>query len=161
MLFRSVAAFSSVFISTLAIFWIEWRMALGFILISFLTMAASQIPGILMRKATANFTQKSNYFLKQVTNFLEGFEQIKLLQIQKRVVEHLSSSNSDFEQARKSYNVAKEGSVNLMMFFSFLSQIFCMSLGIWFVSQGSLTIGALIASVQLLNFLLGLCPVGR
>jgi len=26
------------------------------------------------------------------------------------------------------------------------------SLGIWFVSQGSLTIGALIASVQLLNF---------
>ena len=132
-----VAAFSSVFISTLAIFWIEWRMALGFILISFLTMAASQIPGILMRKATANFTQKSNYFLKQVTNFLEGFEQIKLLQIQKRVVEHLSSSNSDFEQARKSYNAAKEGAVTLMMFFSFLSQIFCMSLGIWFVSQGS------------------------
>ena len=147
-----VAAFSSVFISTLAIFWIEWRMALGFILISFLTMAASQIPGILMRKATANFTQKSNHFLKQVTNFLEGFEQIKLLQIQKRVVEHLSSSNSDFEQARKSYNAAKEGAVTLMMFFSFLSQIFCMSLGIWFVSQGSLTIGALIASVQLLNF---------
>ena len=105
-----------------------------------------------MRKATANFTQKSNHFLKQVTNFLEGFEQIKLLQIQKRVVEHLSSSNSDFEQARKSYNVAKEGAVNLMMFFSFLSQIFCMSLGIWFVSQGSLTIGALIASLQLLNF---------
>ena len=71
-------------------------MALGFILISILTMAASQIPGFLMRKATANFTQKSNHFLKQVTNFLEGFEQIKLLQIQKRVVEHLSSSNRDF-----------------------------------------------------------------
>ena len=68
------------------------------------------------------------------------------------MVEHLSSSNSDFEQARKSYNAAKEGAVTLMMFFSFLSQIFCMSLGIWFVSQGSLTIGALIASVQLLNF---------
>lgn len=146
-----VAAFFSVFISTLAIFWIEWRMALGFILISILTMAASQIPGVLMRKATANFTQKSNHFLKQVTNFLEGFEQIKLLQIQKRMVEHLSSSNSDFEQARKSYNVAKEGAVNLMTLFSYLSQIFCMSLGIWFISQGSLTIGALIASVQLLN----------
>ena len=101
-----------------------------------------------MRKATANFTQKSNYFLKQVTNFLEGFEQIKLLQIQKRVVEHLSSSNSDFEQARKSYNAAKEVAVTLMMFFSFLSQIFCM-LGIWFVSQGSLTIGALIASREI------------
>ncbi len=86
------------FIQYTGYFWIEWRMALGFILISILTMAY-KFRGGLDEKATA-ILPKLNHFSKQVTNFLEGLANQKLCK-SKNWLSTMSSSNNDFEQAWK------------------------------------------------------------
>ncbi len=119
------------FLQFLSVHWLffgfEWRMAPGLYPHLYLDYGGVA-PGVLMQKGDGEFYPEKQSFLEASHQFFgRGLVKSNFLQIQKRVVEHLSSSNSDFEQARKSYNVAKEGAVNLMMFFSFLSQIFCVS----------------------------------
>ena len=68
--------------SVVAIIYIEWRLALVFLLLSSITIFLSQIPGKLMTKATNNYSLQNSHYLSKMTNFIDGFEQIKLLNVQ-------------------------------------------------------------------------------
>ncbi|MCR5027048.1 MAG: ABC transporter ATP-binding protein/permease [Methanobrevibacter sp.] len=150
-----VASMASIIMSVLAIFFIEWRLALLFLFFSLITIFLSQIPGKLMSKATILYSEKSKDYLAEITNFIEGFEQIKLLNIQKWMQQVVQNTTSEFEESRKKYQYRKDLGANTGTFLSFFSQVACMVIGIFFVRNNLLTVGLLVASIQLLNGVFG------
>lgn len=150
-----VTNLTSLSMSVAAILWIEWHLAFVFFALSFLTIFLSQVPGKLMTKATSHYSEQSNHYLAEMTNFIGGFEQIKLLNVQKWIQNLIQKTTSEFEDSRKKYQYRKDLASNAGTFLSFFSQVVCMVAGIFFVRNSLLTVGLLVASIQLLNGVFG------
>ena len=60
-----IANLGSLIMSVVAIIYIEWRLALVFLLLSSLTIFLSQIPGKLMTKSTNNYSLQNNHYLSK------------------------------------------------------------------------------------------------
>lgn len=134
-----------------SIFMINWKLGISFVIISLFTIVLSQLPGIIMSKATNEYTATNSSYMALLENYLKGFEQVKLLGLEDLFKNKLSIKDNDYEKSRKNYLFAKISVNDLGMCFGMLSQLFCMAIGIWFVLHGSMTVGLLIAAVQLLN----------
>lgn len=146
-----VCSFLSAFVCMLSIFVLNWKLGLSFILISGFTIVVSQIPGAVMAKKTIDYTQSNSRYLAVLENYLNGFEQIKLLGLGTLFSRKLDQTDLAYEKSRKGYLFANAAAVDVGMSVGMLSQLLCMSVGIWFVIHGSMTVGVLISAVQLLN----------
>lgn len=104
-----------------------------------------------MTKSTNNYSLQNNHYLSKMTNFINGFEQIKLLNIQSWTQEKIQGISLEFEESRKTYQFLKDLASITGILLSFGSQLSCMIAGIFFVRNNLLTIGLLVASIQLLN----------
>lgn len=146
-----VANIISPTISVAVIFYIDWRLGLSFVGVSMVTIVLSQLPGILMKKKTLNFSTKSAEYLKVINNHLKGFEQVKLLSVSELFLNKYLNADRAFEKSRRDYLFTIRAAHSLGTFFSFFAQLMCISIGIWFVLSGHLTVGLLIAAINILN----------
>ncbi len=135
----------------ISIFIINWKLGIAFVLISFVTVVLSQLPGAIMAKQTSMYSENSSRYLAVLENYLGGYEQVKLLGLGGKFSRKLDNSDGEYEKSRKNYLFSKIAANDLGMSFGMLSQLLCMSVGIYLVVQGSMTVGLLIAAVQLLN----------
>lgn len=141
----------SAFVCLLSIFVINWKLGISFIIISIITIFLSQIPGTIMARKTVEYTQSNSVYMALLENHLKGFEQVKLLGLGKLFQEKLNAKDCVYEKSRMHYLFAKITSNNIGMTIGMLSQLLCMAVGIWFVLHEGMTVGLLIAAVQLLN----------
>lgn len=148
---ETVSNIFSAIVCLLTIFAINWKLGLSFIAISVATVVLSQIPGMIMAKQTIAYTQNNSAYMAVLENYLKGFEQIRLLGLGERFCGRLDQKDRNYEKSRKNYLFAKKASNDIGMSVSMLSQLLCLSVGIWFVIQGGLTVGLLISAVNLLN----------
>lgn len=146
-----VCSFLSAFVCMLSIFILNWKLGLSFVLISGFTIVVSQIPGAIMAKKTVDYTESNSRYLATLENYLNGYEQIKLLGLGKLFSGKLDHSDDTYEKSRKGYLFANAAAVDIGMSVGMLSQLLCMAVGIWFVTRQSMTVGVLISAVQLLN----------
>lgn len=135
----------------LSIFLINWKLGVSYVFISLMTVVLSQLPGALMAKETTEYTSANSNYLNSLENVLSGFEQIKLLSIGKVFLDKLDEEDGKYEKTRKSYLFAKIAAGDLGKSFGMLAQLLCMAVGIWLAIKGSITVGMMIAAVQLLN----------
>lgn len=150
-----VCNFLSAAVCLLSIFLLNWKLGIAFVIISILTIVASQLPGVIMSKKTEEYTAANKSYMALLENYLSGFEQIKLLCVGKLFKEKLNQKDKEYENSRKNYLFAKIVAGDLGMSFGMFSQLLCMSVGIYFVLNGGMTVGVLIAAVQLLNGVFG------
>ncbi|MGT2887693.1 ATP-binding cassette domain-containing protein [Streptococcus didelphis] len=141
----------SVGVSLVIIFGINWKMALTFIIVSVISILVSQLPGKFLTNKTNEMTSESQNYLRVTTTLLKSYEQSKLLQIENFIKDKFQKANHNFENTRKLYYFSKESSQIFSQFISFSSQMLCMVIGIYFIRIGQLSLGDLIASIQLLN----------
>lgn len=146
-----VCSFLSAVVCMVSIFILNWKLGLSFVLISGFTIVVSQIPGAVMAKKTIDYTESNSRYLAVLENYLNGFEQVKLLGLGKLFSGKLDRSDFTYEKSRKGYLFANAAAVDVGMSVGMLSQLLCMSVGIWFVTHERLTVGVLISAVQLLN----------
>ena len=66
-----------------------------------------------------------------MTNFINGFEQIKLLNIQSWTQEKIQEISLEFEESRKTYQFLKDLASTTGILLSFGSQLSCMVAGIF------------------------------
>ena len=133
------------------IFLINWKLGAAFVGVTVLTIMLSQLPGVIMARKTVSFSKQNESYLQAVTNQLHGFEQIKLLNVSDLFLTDYLEKDQNFEKSRKSFLFVSWFANNLGIFFSFFAQLLCMSIGVWFVMQGEITIGLLISAINLLN----------
>lgn len=141
----------SAIVSVGTIFFINWKLGLSFVAVTLVTIILSQLPGVIMAKKTVKFSERNADNLKLINNNLSGFEQIKLLNLFNIFQNIFKKKDNDFENVRLEYMFASRFANTLGIFFSFFAQLACMSIGIWFVLCGDLTVGLLISSINLLN----------
>ncbi|WP_156286515.1 ABC transporter transmembrane domain-containing protein [Oceanivirga salmonicida] len=139
------------FFSMIAILYISWRLAIAFILVSMINILFSSLPSKYMLSKTNEFSSANKEYLHNTTNYISGFEQIKLLGIGKIFKNKLNNIDDNFEKARFKYLFAKDFSSYFAMSLGLISQMLCLSIGIFLAIKGYLTIGMLIAAIQLLN----------
>ena len=72
-----------------------------------------------MTKSTNNYSLQNNHYLSKMTNFINGFEQIKLLNIQSWTQEKIQEISLEFEESRKNISILKRLSFNYWNFTKF------------------------------------------
>lgn len=145
-----VANFISALVSIGTIFFINWKLGLSFVGVSLVTIALSQLPGVIMAKKTNEFSEESANYLKVINNHLKGFEQIKLLGVSDIFLRKYLDRDNQYEKSRFSY-IFVSRLANDLGLFSVFAQLACMSIGVWFALRGDITVGLLISAINLLN----------
>lgn len=145
--------------SIISIFIISWQLAISLIIISICTILVSGLPSKYMIKKTNMFSEENKNFLNIITKYINGFEQIKLLNIKNIFSLKLNNVDKKFEKVRKDFLISKDFSMIFSGVISLFSQIISFALGVYFASKGYITVGMLIASTQLLNSIFD--PIGK
>ncbi|CAM3206050.1 ATP-binding cassette domain-containing protein [Streptobacillus ratti] len=150
----SLKIFSEIFsagMSIIALGYISIKLSLFFIIISGINILFSNLPGNFITKKTNIYHDKNRNYLQKITKYINGFEQIKLLNLGYIFKEKANVVDDDFEKNRFNYLFSKDISNYFSMTLSLISQILSLSVGIYFAIKGYITIGMLLAAIQLLN----------
>lgn len=116
-----VANFISALVSIGTIFFINWKLGLSFVGVSLVTIALSQLPGVIMAKKTNEFSEESANYLKVINNHLKGFEQIKLLGVSDIFLRKYLDRDNQYEKSRFSYIFVSRLANDLGLFSVFCS----------------------------------------
>lgn len=135
----------------ISIFIINWKLGCSYVVISLITVVLSQLPGTIMAKMTEEYTFANKKYMSLLENNLNGFEQIRLLDVGKYFLKNIDLKDKEYEKSRKRYLFARIGAGDLGKSFGMLSQLLCMVVGIFLALNGNITVGMMIAAVQLLN----------
>ncbi|MDO5689314.1 MAG: ABC transporter ATP-binding protein [Tissierellia bacterium] len=139
-------------ISLGALLWIDYRMAILFILVMALVMVVPRFFIGAQTKAAEGFSSRYEEFLKELETTLAGFESVKLLNIANSITNKLLGKDREMEEARRNMSVVNGISTYGITSASFFSQVGCMFIGAVFAIKGQITTGQLLMAVQLLNF---------
>lgn len=156
--YDTLVSLGGLIISLGALFYINIKMSLIFLGITFLVTLVPRIFVGLQTKASSNFSSKYEGYVGELENVLSGFESIKLLDVTYALYNRLMARDSNMEESRKKKRVADGIATYSITGISFLSQIGCMIVGAVFVMRGEITTGMLLAAVQILNFVFS--PIG-
>ena len=145
--------------SVAGVIFIDWRLFLAVLVSSLLPMIA---PGFFTKKiskAVERYSKKSKNYIDYVNDSFEGIYEIKSFHAQGHFVKVHNKLNNEAEKARisnKMINFILHSTSNFLGSFVFISII---GVGGFLTIQGIVTIGALIAVVQLLNGIVS--PIGE
>lgn len=145
-------AMGGLIVSLGVLFKINIKMTLIFIgLLIFVTLVPRLFVGM-QSKAASNFSEKYEYYVKELENLLSGFESIKLLNIAKALYNKMTRQDASMEEARQQKAIVDGFSLYSITGASFFMQVGCMFVGAYFAIRGEITTGMLLMSIQLLNF---------
>lgn len=137
--------------SVVGIVLIDWRLFLAALVSSLLPMVAPGIFSKKITKAVSRYSEKSKKYIDYANDSFEGAYEIKSFHAQSFFTKKHDVLNNDCEGARLSsrmVNFMQRATTNFLGSFVFISII---GVGGLLTIQGFVTIGALIAVVQLLN----------
>ncbi|MDR1473515.1 MAG: ABC transporter ATP-binding protein/permease [Lactobacillales bacterium] len=147
-LIEEVAALT---IATMLLFTINIYVALiTYLLILFLIM----LPLIFnkkVQKKNLQYSTTQEKFTSNIKDYFSGFNVIKEFNIEHAIFEKFKSSNTGVEKKKMDLNNLNTMIKSFSNFFSFLVNFVSFGVGGYFVTKNILTIGALIAIIQLTN----------
>lgn len=119
-------------------------MFIGFIILIFPVLFTKSIER--RREALLNSYEKMNGSLN---NYFTGFQNIKISRIEKVIVEKWNVFNNDVEKKKFKYTLVSSVLNSLLRILSLSVIIFILVLGSYFVIKSSISIGSLVAIIQL------------
>lgn len=150
----SLEIFGDIFSATMAItalLYISVKLAIIFTIISAINIVFSSFPGQYISKKTNIYNAKNKNYLGKITKYINGFEQIKLLNISNTFKNKFNEIDKDFEDNRFNYLFSKKVSRYFAICIALISHMLCFGIGVYFVIKGNVTVGMLLSSIQLLN----------
>lgn len=151
----SIEIYSGIFTVIASLYtlaYISIPLTIIFIALSGINIWLSRVPSKYMIKTTNDYTNKNKQYLQYVTKYINGFDQIKLLNLSETFKTKLNHADDDFERNRFSYLFSKDISSYFTASIASFSQLLSFAVGIFFAIKGYITVGLLISSLQILNF---------
>lgn len=134
-----------------SIFIINWKFALGVIVISLLFMGLTSFTGMGLNELRMNIQKNMSEFTGKTKDLISGYEMIRSFNAQDRMKKEFDMKNTSMEEAKLKFNI-RQGITKIINENLVILIVFSiMTMGSWFVIIGSLAIGSLIAVIQLLN----------
>lgn len=135
--------------------WYNWALTLIAIAASALAFSVSMLFGNRASEKEKLVSEKNDISLRTIKEIIEGFPVIKAFKTEKQIVKLYDKSNHDLENAKYSKRMLLTLVNIISQYTGSLVQVGIFFLGIYFAHRGYITVGVVMAFVQLMNYVLG------
>ncbi|MCI9385369.1 MAG: ABC transporter ATP-binding protein/permease [Lachnospiraceae bacterium] len=146
---RLLAAVLSTVAYLIPMFYFSWELTLCMVGISLLVFAADSLFAKPLKKAGVRLSDKNKVMLEKLTSILSGMELIKIFPVGARLTQEYETAGREYYQIQKSTNRLSAGLESLNQMFDLIGTLAFLGMGIWFVSLGRVSLGALTALYSL------------
>lgn len=133
---------------------IEWRLALPILVVSIVCIMISLRYGEKLVTKEKETSEENMGFVAQVKDLLNGFIVIKSFKAEKEVLNIFKQKNIQLEESKQGRRVTSDTVTIYSDIFSIIVNIMILGLGFFFAFKGMMSIGKVIAFIQLGNFIL-------
>lgn len=153
-IFLIISSIVNFVLATIYIFKLSFHIAVTIFLLSFILIIIPQFLNKKLSLVKNNFSNYSSLFTRKLNDLLAGFEILKSFNVEKKAQEEFEFINNELEL--KKYDLAKINSFinTLTSFLGFLLFWSTISLGTFLAIKKIISLGTMIASIQLINYLL-------
>lgn len=138
-------------IATIAIININIYITIGVFLVGIITILIPVIFGNKLGSSKKVYSDNLSSFTTKIKDIFSGFEVIKSFNIEEKITKEYKKSNYDVEKAKYKFSILTSLVEILSMSSGFLMFVTSLAIGTYFVIQGKMTVGTMMASVQLMN----------
>ncbi|MBZ9607344.1 ABC transporter ATP-binding protein/permease [Clostridium estertheticum] len=142
-------------IATFAIIKMNVYITIGVFVVGAVTIIIPMAFGKKLGKSKNIYSDSLGIFTTKVKDMFSGFEVIKSFNIEDKIQDEYKISNYRVENSKYKYLLLSAFVDGLSEIGGFLMFFTAMGLGTYFVIKGELTVGAMIATVQLMNNIVG------
>ncbi len=114
------------------------------------------IPNLFGKKVSRHrkdFSDSLSKFTTSMKEYLSGYEVIKSFNIEDKIKEEYENSNKEVEMTKYRFKVFSSLVTNLSSISGFMMFLVVIIFGAYMVIKGKLTVGSMMASVQLMNYI--------
>lgn len=140
-------------LSSIALFYISYKIFIVFILISAFTTLIIPIFKKNLSNKKVIIATKANEYIKTIKDFLLGLDVLIFNLKEKNELKKLEKIDSDYENSKKNSKIWEVNLSISSISVGMLSQMLCMIFAAYLISKGELSVGLMITSTQLLNFI--------
>jgi ABC-type multidrug transport system fused ATPase/permease subunit len=133
---------------------IEWRLALPILVVSIVCILISLRYGEKLVTKEKETSEENMGFIAQVKDLLNGFIVIKSFKAEKEVLNIFKQKNIQLEETKQGRRVTSDTVMIYSDIFSIIVNLMILGLGFFFAFKGMMSIGKVIAFIQLGNFIL-------
>lgn len=134
--------------------WYNWALTLIAIVASALAFSVSMLFGNRASEKEKLVSEKNDISLRTIKEIIEGFPVIKAFKTEKQIVKLYDKSNHDLENAKYGRRMLLTLVNIVSQYAGSLVQVGIFFLGIYFAHCGYITVGVVMAFVQLMNYVL-------
>lgn len=146
---RLISAVISTIVYLIPMFYFSWELTLCLIAISLLAFAGNSLFTKPMKTAGRQLSDKNKRMIEKLTSILSGMELIKIFPVGKRLSNEYEDASQEYFHIQKSTNRLSAGLESLNSMFDLIGALAFLGLGVWFVSQERISLGALTALYSL------------
>ncbi len=137
--------------SLVAIVYISWKLTLSIILITLIPMLVPSLLGSTLNKFRKKLSLGNENYVSVLKQIFEGFEVVKTFNAKEKILQVHNKRNFDKENSFFKYKSADDLMGVLSNNLGFLVHMSALAVGSFLVIRGELTVGALIAAIQIMN----------
>lgn len=138
-------------IATIALIRLNIYIALFIFILELIPLSMPVVFGKSLSKHKNKYSDSIGLFTVKIKDIFSGFEVVKGFNIEKRILKDYSISNGEAELARYRYNIFAGITDSLALAFGLIMFLGTIGLSGYFVINGKMTIGYMIAATQLMN----------
>lgn len=146
---RLLAAVLSTVVYLIPMFYFSWELTLCLIAVSLVAFAGNSFFVKPMKEAGRQLSDKSEMMLEKLTSILSGMELIKIFPVGTKLTAEYEAAGKEYYGIHRRTNRLSAGLESLNQMFDLIGALAFLGLGIWFVSLGRVSLGALTALYSL------------
>lgn len=146
---RLLAAVLSTIMYLIPMFYFSWELTLCMVGISLAAFAGNSLFAKPMKEAGRRLSDKNKKMLEKLTSILSGMELIKIFPVGTKLTEEYEDANREYFHIQKRTNRLSAGLESLNQLLDLVGALAFLGIGIWFVSLGRVSLGALTALYSL------------
>ena len=146
---RLLAAVLSTIMYLIPMFYFSWELTLCMVGISLAAFAGNSLFAKPMKEAGRRLSDKNKKMLEKLTSILSGMELIKIFPVGTKLTEEYENANREYFHIQKGTNRLSAGLESLNQLLDLVGALAFLGIGIWFVSLGRVSLGALTALYSL------------
>lgn len=146
---RLLAAVLSTVMYLVPMFYFSWELTLCMIGISLLAFVGDSLFAKPMKAAGSRLSDRNQQMLEKLTSILSGMDLIKLFPVGTRLTEEYGAANKAYYHVQRRTNRLTAGLESMNQMLDLIGTLAFLGIGIWFVSLGRVSMGALTALYSL------------
>ncbi|WP_459470467.1 ABC transporter ATP-binding protein [Staphylococcus cohnii] len=151
--FKVLSNYSLLLFSLIGIFFINWKLSIGVLIICFIPLFIMGAMGKKIHNIQGNAFKYENKYVSKIKDALSGFLVVKSFQIEKEINTDLTTVNNERSHSGFLMNKVSSFTTAISNLGGYLIFLVAYGLGMFMILNDEITIGGVTAIVQLVNFI--------